>query len=94
MSQPISIPDELYSHLVEQAKRARTSVETLVAHLLEQAISHSPDRELLDQITQAYARGTTLPAVGSWDRIEIELATTTSPFESLEAAMNYTRGRP
>ena len=94
MSQSISIPDDLYHHLVAQARKTSTPVETLIAHLLEQAISHSPDRELLNQITQAYAGGTTLPAVGNWDRIEIELATTASPFESLEAAMNYTRGRP
>jgi len=94
MSQPISIPDDLYRHLVEQAKRARTSVETLVAHLLEQGISHSPDRELLDQITQAYARGAMPPSVGNWDQVKAELAATASPFESLEAAMTYTRGRP
>lgn len=94
MSQPIAIPDELYRHLAEQAEIARTSVETLAAHLLERALSPSTDRDLLGQITQAYASGVEPPAVGSWDQIEAELATTTSPFESLEAAMDHVRGRP
>lgn len=94
MSQQVSIPDELYHHLVEQAKKTRTSVETLVAHLLEKAMSHSADSDLFYQITQAYARGAEPPAVGNWDQIEAELSTTTSPFDSLEAAMIYARGRP
>ena len=93
MSQPISIPDELYNHLVEKAEKTRTSVETLVAHLLEQAIAQSPDQELLDQITQAYARGTTPPSAGAWEQIEAELAATVPPYESLKATMDFSRGR-
>lgn len=94
MSQSISIPDELYRHLAEQAEVAKTSVETLAAHLLEKALSPAADRDLLSQITQAYASGVEPPAVGGWDQIEAELAQTVSPFESLEAAMNHARGRP
>jgi hypothetical protein len=67
-------------------------VETLVAHLLEKALSHSADSNLLDEITQAYARGTEPPTVSSWDQVETELATTISPFASPEAAMVYARG--
>lgn len=94
MSQPIAIPDELYRHLAEQAEIARTSVEILAAHLLEKALSPAAGRDLLSQITQAYASGVEPPAIGRWDQIEAELATTASPFESLEAAMNHARGRP
>ncbi len=54
MSQPVSIPDELYHHLVEQAEKTRTSVETLVTHLLEKALSPAAGSDLLDEITQAY----------------------------------------
>lgn len=94
MSQPIAIPDELYRHLAEQAEIAGTSIETMAAHLLEKALSPSADRDLLGQITQAYASGVEPPEVGGWDQVEAELATTASPFESLEAAMNHARGRP
>ena len=94
MSQLVSIPDELYNHLAKKAEKTRISVETLVAHLLEQAITQSPDHQLLDQIIQAYARGTMPPSAGAWEQIEAELAATVPPYESLEATMDYTRGRP
>ncbi len=93
MSQPVAIPDELYKHLVERAEMTRISIETLVTHLLENALSPAAGSDLLFEITQAYARGTAPPVVGSWDQVETELATTISPFESLEAALVSARGR-
>jgi hypothetical protein len=93
MSQQISIPDELYRHLVEEAERTRTPVGTLITHLLEKTMSPLHDTDLIDQITRAYATGSEPPSAGTWSQVEAELAATSSPFESLEAAMKYARGR-
>lgn len=42
MSQPISIPDDLYHHLTEQAKKNQTPLETLITRLLEKALAPPP----------------------------------------------------
>jgi len=94
LSKQVSIPDELYEHISEQANKIAVPVETLVTHLLENGLSQSPHKALIDAITQAYANGQPIPSVGAWTQVEAELAATASPFESLEAAMNYSRGRP
>ena len=44
MSQSISIPDDLYHHLTEQARKNQTPLETLVTRLLERALTPPPGR--------------------------------------------------
>jgi hypothetical protein len=94
LSKQISIPDELYEHISEQADKVAVPVETFVTHLLENGLFQLAHRALIDAITQAYANEQPIPSVGTWTQVEVELAATVSPFESLEAAMNHARGRP
>lgn len=44
MSQSISIPDDLYHHLTEQAQKSQTPLDILVTRLLEKALAPPPGR--------------------------------------------------
>ena len=88
MSKQVLIPDKLYRQLSEQANRTAVSVESLITHLLESTLSNPSE-----SITQAYMEKRPVPFSGDWAQVEAELTATESPFESLEAAMNYSRRR-
>ena len=93
MSTQIHIPDNIYDQLADVAKKNNVSIDSLTVQLLEQALSMPADGSIVRVITQAYAEGWETPSLGDWSQIEEELNATKPIFETLEEAMNYSRGR-
>ena len=94
MGKSISIPDDLYQRVSEQADKCALPVEAVVTDLLETALSQATDRARVEAVTRAYQAQQSPPFVGDWSRVEQELADTQSPFESVESAMKQIRKRP
>lgn len=93
MSTQIHIPDNIYNQLAEVAKKNNVTIDLLTAQLLEQALSRPVDESIVRMITKAYAEGRETPSLGDWSQVEAELNATKPIFETLEEAMDYSRGR-
>lgn len=93
MSKTISISDALYEQVEKQAQETAQPVEAVLQDLISSALSGKQVSHLIDQITEAYSKNVSPPVVGLWESIEAELKEIPPQFETLEAAMNFSRSR-
>ena len=93
MSKTISISDALYAQLEKQAQETEQPIEAVLQGLVSNALSEKSVSSLIDQITEAYAKNISPPVVGSWESVEADLKETLPYFDTLEAAMDASRGR-